>query len=36
MTVLHEDDAENSMPDIGNVVKVHYQLVLDPARKQLM
>lgn len=34
MTVLHEGDAENSMPEIGNVVKVQYQLVLDPARKQ--
>ena len=34
MTVLHEGDAENSMPEIGNVVKVQYQLVLDPAQKQ--
>lgn len=34
MTVLHEGDAENSVPEIGNVVKVQYQLVLDPARKQ--
>jgi len=34
MTILHEGDAENSMPEIGNVVKVQYQLVLDPARKQ--
>ena len=34
MTVLHEGDAENSMPEIGNVVKVQYQLVLDPATKQ--
>ncbi len=34
MTMLHEGDAENSTPEIGNVVKVQYQLVLDPATKQ--
>ncbi len=27
MTVLHEGDTENSVPEIGNVVKVQYQLV---------
>ena len=29
ITVLHEGDAENAAPEIGNVVKVEYQLVLD-------
>ena len=28
MIVHHEGDVENSMPEIGNVVKVEYQLVL--------
>ena len=30
MTILHEGDADNSMPEIGNVVKVQYRLVRDP------
>jgi len=34
MIILHEGDVEHSMPEIGNVVKVQYQLVLDPARQQ--
>lgn len=29
MKTLHQGDLENSMPEIGNVVKVQYQLVLD-------
>ena len=29
MKTLHEGDLENSMPEIGNVVKVQYQLIRD-------
>lgn len=29
MKTLHEGDLENSMPEIGNVVKVQYQLIHD-------
>lgn len=30
MKTLHEGDRENSTPEIGNVVKVQYQLIHDP------
>lgn len=29
MKTLHEGDLENSMPEVGNVVKVQYQLIHD-------
>lgn len=29
MKILHEGDLENSMPEVGNVVKVQYQLIHD-------
>ena len=29
LTVLHEGDQENSTPDVGHVVKMQYELLLD-------